>query len=557
MDSHNSPQLMLRSPYMVPDPGNAMNILVDRQNQYVSLASAGTETRTLLGPPFPYAGVGQGPFGAGLTLTLGCKTYVGTITVTALDNTGATTGTITFSAAGQWVMLESIETSAGTFAWQITDVYGATTTIPSSSSQVALSVTSASIQSATITNLVVGVLSASSSNALSSYGALSVTNATINNQTASTILAGSVTATSASLAGVTATSISAAAGTANISNVACTNFSAASSAVLQSVTAPTMAISSVVGLSASVSNITCQTGNFTNLSGAGLTAQTITATQMSVPAFNATSATLGTCNVSSNLSAGSISAANVSVATGLTVLSSGNIASIVATQASINSVTANTISAASASAQSLLASTISASTLGAPALNATSISCAGTMTAAFITCSSNILANSISASNISAGNIIVATGITGGNLSAATGLTVGSTGRVNVVSCTGIIIGTSGRTDTAAYPYEAVTVAASGLAAQSSGQTLPTAPAILLSVTGQTGYFALPAPAAGLAVNIINIGASSALIQAATGAGSSNSVNNVSTGLALATKGASGSGRDLICDGTNWWLRNQ
>lgn len=117
MDSHNVLHKSIRAPFTVPDPGNGQTILVDRDRMVVELVnSASGETRNL-----------SAPTKAGLfaTLELTALTSNYTVAVTVLDSAGATTYTHTFTAAGQFIVYESVctawnrTTGAKTFAWQV------------------------------------------------------------------------------------------------------------------------------------------------------------------------------------------------------------------------------------------------------------------------------------------------------------------------------------------------------------------------------------------------------------------------------------------------------
>ena len=141
MQPSNALQQMLKSPHLVPDPGNAKYIAVDRDRLYCSLSnsSAGSETRVLRAPP-----------GLGLVAHLGCALCAsGSVVVTVQNSAAATTGTITFTGAGQWIGLSSFELSAGVYSWQATDVYGCTTTIQTAGNW------SAAVAEGTMTNLVI------------------------------------------------------------------------------------------------------------------------------------------------------------------------------------------------------------------------------------------------------------------------------------------------------------------------------------------------------------------------------------------------------------------
>jgi hypothetical protein len=110
--------------FVVSDPGASGTIKWDRDRQVTELtpATGAAETRTLLGPTV------AGPRGR-----LDCTTFVtsSTTTVTIYDSAGGTSGTIAFSAAGQWANLEAFKNASGNYEWRVQESYGATiTTIP-------------------------------------------------------------------------------------------------------------------------------------------------------------------------------------------------------------------------------------------------------------------------------------------------------------------------------------------------------------------------------------------------------------------------------------------
>jgi hypothetical protein len=144
MTPGNVLQRMLRAPHMVPDPGDAGIIDMVKDRQYVSIAAAGTETRILSAPDQP-----------GLVCHLG-SLDAQTVTVTVKNTAAETTGTITFTAAGQWIGLVSAELTDGVYSWQATDVYGCTTTIQTANNW------SAQVAAGTMTTLVVSQVSAQS-----------------------------------------------------------------------------------------------------------------------------------------------------------------------------------------------------------------------------------------------------------------------------------------------------------------------------------------------------------------------------------------------------------
>jgi hypothetical protein len=137
MTPANALHQMLRAPHAAKDPGDAGTIKIDRDRLYLSIVAATTETRTLQAPPQ-----------AGLVVHLGALDTQ-TVVVTVKDSGGSTTGTITFTAAGQWIGLVSAELTDGVYSWQATDVYGCTTTIQTAGNW------SAAVADGSMTNLTV------------------------------------------------------------------------------------------------------------------------------------------------------------------------------------------------------------------------------------------------------------------------------------------------------------------------------------------------------------------------------------------------------------------
>lgn len=94
----------------IPDPGSSGNITVDRSPCVVNIVTAGAETRTL-----------KRPTKSGVLVTLYARTISTSCTITptgGFDVLGSTT--IVFTAAGQYAMLQSVETAtAGTFTWRL------------------------------------------------------------------------------------------------------------------------------------------------------------------------------------------------------------------------------------------------------------------------------------------------------------------------------------------------------------------------------------------------------------------------------------------------------
>ncbi len=114
MPGHNAAYKLYQSPMRTADPGNGGTISSDRNPQYVSLVSAGAETRTLARPTRENE-----------RITLYARTVGGTITVTVTGgyNTAGTT-TYAFTAAGQWAMFESFFDGTNYF-WRLTDDFTA------------------------------------------------------------------------------------------------------------------------------------------------------------------------------------------------------------------------------------------------------------------------------------------------------------------------------------------------------------------------------------------------------------------------------------------------
>ena len=204
MQPSNALQQMLRAPHSELDVADGGYIPVVKDRQYVSInnTSAGSETRILMPPTQP-----------GLRFHLGCIVCAANsviVTVQQIDtstNVASTTGTVTFTAAGQWIGLESYELSAGVYAWQCSDVYGCSTTIQTAQNW------SAAVAAGTMTTLVVSQVSAQSIvNTALTAPSIVGTNLTA----ASTATINKVSATSCSAASVICTALTA--GTAGISS---------------------------------------------------------------------------------------------------------------------------------------------------------------------------------------------------------------------------------------------------------------------------------------------------------------------------------------------------
>ena len=262
MTPHNALQQMLRSNHEAEDPGDAGTIAIDRDRLYCSLThTTGAGTRILAAPSQP-----------GLVCHVGCIAFTsGTLVVTVKNSAAATTGTITFSAATQWMGLVSVEITSGVYAWHGTDLYAASTSVPMTGDFDGV------VNNGTITNLL---------GTSASIGSVLGTNISCASMSVSSnFRAASILATNLSV-GTQAT----------IPNILCSsNLSVAS----------ILATNLSVGTQATIPNILCSS----NLSVAS-----VLATNLSV----GTQATIPNILCSSNLSVASALATNVSIATGLT-----------------------------------------------------------------------------------------------------------------------------------------------------------------------------------------------------------------------------------------------
>jgi hypothetical protein len=93
---------------LMKDPGDAENIQVDRFPAVIPIDSASATTRTV-----------RVPTRAGLQLLIFGRTITGTCTLTFTSGyNGDGDTTFAISAAGQFIKLESIETSTGTYRWR-------------------------------------------------------------------------------------------------------------------------------------------------------------------------------------------------------------------------------------------------------------------------------------------------------------------------------------------------------------------------------------------------------------------------------------------------------
>lgn len=117
MSAHNVLQELLQADALLIDPGTGRTVQTDRAEAFLSLRSAGAETRVLAAPSR-----------RGQNLTIAMDTDGGDVAVTqsgsvAFNQAGNTT--ITFNDAGDIVELVAI-TIAGVLRWRIKSNDGAT-----------------------------------------------------------------------------------------------------------------------------------------------------------------------------------------------------------------------------------------------------------------------------------------------------------------------------------------------------------------------------------------------------------------------------------------------
>lgn len=101
-------QRTLTCEHTIPDPGDAENVVVDRQFAVLEIVTATTESRTILNPTT-----------AGIILTITLKTDGGDVAVyfqTAIDASSNTSAL--FDDAGDTVMVVSVSTSSA-YRWQL------------------------------------------------------------------------------------------------------------------------------------------------------------------------------------------------------------------------------------------------------------------------------------------------------------------------------------------------------------------------------------------------------------------------------------------------------
>lgn len=109
MSAHNEGFELYNNNKEILDPGDAGVILFTGYGQTCPIVTAGAETRTV-----------PNPTTNGLKATIYMLTYGGDCTITfasAYNEAGATV--VVFSAAGQFLPLESVRTSATAFAWRV------------------------------------------------------------------------------------------------------------------------------------------------------------------------------------------------------------------------------------------------------------------------------------------------------------------------------------------------------------------------------------------------------------------------------------------------------
>ena len=109
MSGHNTSQHMYEGPFLVPDPGDAGTIDINRYGELVELVSVGAdETRTLRAPPK-----------AGILAILRMKTDGGDVIVTASNGLNvALNDTAIFADVGDQLVLLSVAATTG-YRWEI------------------------------------------------------------------------------------------------------------------------------------------------------------------------------------------------------------------------------------------------------------------------------------------------------------------------------------------------------------------------------------------------------------------------------------------------------
>ncbi len=304
----------------------------------------------------------------------------------------------------------------------------------------------------------------------------------------------------------------------------------AQSIVNTALTAASIVNTAITALTGVFKSINCSTGmtapalTATGINATSVTAGTVavssnlTAANLTATGINATSVTAGTCNVSSNLQAASILATNLSVGTQATIpniLCSSNLsaASILATNLSVGT-------------QATIPNILCSSNLSAASILATNLSVGTQATIPNILCSSNLSVASALATNISVGTGLTAAAIRAG------------AGGINV---------------TAGNIIEGAQLGMTGGTADSSAQAITAQNALLAFTASTNNFYALPAPAIGLLVNVINrVGSTAALV-------ANNATQSIqgATSFSIATSNAVGGAPSLFCDGTNWFCMAQ
>ena len=190
---------------------------------------------------------------------------------------------------------------------------------------------------------------------------------------------------------------------------------------------------------------------------------------------------------------------------------------------------------------------VAADLVSAASILATNISIGTGLTAPNIVAGTAISANSILATNASIG-----TGLTAPNIVAGTAISANSILATNLSVGTAATVPNLNVASHRTIGGQTVQVSGGTGSVDSQATALLSPTLAMLSVaTASNNYFKLPAAALGLACNVINVGASTAVL-----IGDTTDVSIASaTAASLATANASGSALNLVCDGTNWWKR--
>ena len=211
-------------------------------------------------------------------------------------------------------------------------------------------------------------------------------------------------------------------------------------------------------------------------------------------------------------------------------------------------VTAAALTATAATATNLVVSTgVSAASIVATALTCPACVIAAE-TATNLVVSTGISAASIVGTALTCPSAVVAAA-THTNLVVSTAISAASVLGTNIsaanMTANNLVVGTGGVLQGTLSSY-------TGGTATSAAQTMSAGNTLLAFTASTNDYFALPAPAVGLACTPINrVGSTAALI----GNAATQSIDGATSKL-IATSGAAGCAPSLICDGTNWWRRD-